>query len=153
MTSNKPEKVRYTTTQIVFGNLTVIAWGLLGTATVALFNIFAAIGYLAVAAFLVYYKLGKKGCLSCFLCETCTVGMGKLFDVFFTKRGTQNLNRKALKLFPVVYLWLSVVPIVLISVSLAFDFTVLKVLLLAGLLVFSVFSGVVRRNVLVPRKH
>jgi hypothetical protein len=152
MTSNKPQKVDYKISYIVLSNLVIVAWVLFGTAVVVLFNWVAALGFLAVSAFLIYYRLGKKGCLSCFLCKTCSIGMGKLFDVFFTSRGTQNLNRKATKLFPWVYLWLSVVPIVLVCVLLVLDFTVLKVLLLAGLLAFSVFSGIARRDILLPRK-
>jgi hypothetical protein len=149
MAPKEKEKRMYTKSEIIFGNLAIIIWILLGTAACWLFNVFGAVGFLALSGFLVYYELGKKGCLSCYYCKTCTIGMGKLPDVFFTKAGTENLNRKALKLFPYVYLLMAPVPTVLISVSIFQEYSVFKLTLLAALLAFSVFSGMIRRKILV----
>jgi hypothetical protein len=101
------EKRDYTVSELILGNAAVITWIVLGSVACSLFNVFVGLGFFALTAFLVYYRIGKKGCLSCFYCKTCTIGFGKLFDVFFTKRGTENLNRKAMKLFPFVYLLLA----------------------------------------------
>ena len=113
------KKREYTKTELVFGNFAITAWILLGTAACWLIFSFGAIIFLALAGFLVFYELGKKGCVSCFLCKTCTIGMGKLPELFFTKNTIDNLNinRKALKLFPFVYVLLSVVPIAIAAVS------------------------------------
>ena len=112
---------------------------------------FAAIVFLALASFLVFYELGKKGCVNCFWCKTCTIGMGKLPDLFFTKTTIENLNinRKALKLFPYVYLLLSAVPIALTVVSLIQNFAIYTLMLLVALAAFSVLTGALRRNVLI----
>jgi hypothetical protein len=147
MTSTEKDKRRaYSMTEIILGNAALIGWILLGAAACWLFNFFAALGFTALAGFLVYYKLGKKGCLSCYLCKTCTIGMGKLPDLFFAKNGTSNVNRKALTIFPFVYLLLSAVPVVLVSVSIGQELSAYKLVLLALLLLFSVYTGLVRRK-------
>jgi hypothetical protein len=143
----KPKR-SYTKTELFLGNFVVVGWILLGAAACGLFNLFAAVAFLALAGFLVYYELGKKGCLSCYYCQTCTIGMGKLFDAFFTKAGTDNLNRKARRLFPYVFLLLSAVPIALTVVSIFLEFAIFKLVLLVALIAFSVVSGVARRKVL-----
>ncbi len=144
------EKRDYTTSELILGNAAVIAWIVLGTVACSLVNVFVGIGFFVLSAFLVYYRLGKKGCLSCFYCKTCTIGFGKLFDLFFTKEGTENVNRKALKLFPYVYLLLAVVPIAFIVISaLTQQFSILQLSVLAPMLVFSGFSSFARRNLLV----
>ena len=66
--------------------------------------------------------------------------------LFFAKTGTENVNRKALNLFPFVYLLLSLVPIVLYVVSLFQAVTTLKIIALAMLLSISLYSGAIRRK-------
>ncbi len=74
--------------------------------------------------------------------------MGKLPELFFKKAGTANVNKKARKLFPLVYLLLSVAPIILTSISLFQETTPYKIALLIGVLFFSVYTGVIRRKTL-----
>ena len=79
--------------------------------------------------------------------------MGKLPELFFTKTTVENLNmnRKALKLFPFVYLLLSLVPIAFVSVSIIQHLTIYNVLLLVALVGLSVLTGMIRRKLLVNR--
>jgi hypothetical protein len=77
--------------------------------------------------------------------------MGKLPELFFTKTTVENMNRKALKLFPFVYLLISVVPLALVSVSLIQHLAIYNVLMLAALVGFSVLTGIIRRKLLVNR--
>ena len=144
------KKREYTKTELVFGNFAITAWILLGTAACWLIFSFGAIIFLALAGFLVFYELGKKGCVSCFLCKTCTIGMGKLPELFFTKNTIDNLNinRKALKLFPFVFVLLSVVPIAIAAVSVIEHSSVYSFSLLAALIAFSILTGTLRRNLL-----
>lgn len=147
------QKREYSKAELVFGNGAIFIWILLGTAACWLYFSFGAIVFLALASFLVFYELGKKGCVSCFFCETCTIGMGKLPELFFTKTTVENLNmnRKALKLFPFVYLLLSLVPIAFVSVSIIQHLTIYNVLLLVALVGLSVLTGMIRRKLLVNR--
>jgi hypothetical protein len=147
------QKREYSKAELFFGNGAIFVWILLGAASCWFLSPFAAIAFLALASFLVFYELGKKGCVSCFLCKTCTIGMGKLPDLFFTKISIENLNinKKALKLFPFVYLLISVVPLALVSVSLIQHLDFYNVLLLVVLVGFSVLTGIIRRKLLFNR--
>lgn len=128
----------YSKWELIFGNFAIIIWIVLGAFSCWLFYPLSAIGFFALAAFLVFFELGKRGCQTCYYCKTCTIGMGKLPELFFTKNGTANVNKKALKLFPFVYLFLSLVPLVLAVVSTLQDFSAFKFLLVTLLLLFSI---------------
>jgi len=136
----------YSKSELIFGNLLIVLWILLGAYSCWLLYPLSAIVFFALAAFLVFFELGKHGCQTCYYCKTCTIGIGKLPELFFRKAGTANVNKKAMKLFPVVYLLLSLVPIVLYVISIVQTITVLKILTLALLLSFSIYSGVIRRK-------
>jgi hypothetical protein len=109
----------------------------------------AALLFFGIAAFLVFYKLGKHGCMTCYYCKTCTMGMGKLPGVFFAKSGTANVNKKAMRMFPFVFLLLSLFPLVLLFVSIIQAVTPIKIIFLALLLLISLYSGAVRRKSLI----
>ena len=134
----------YTKTELILGNFVIIIWISLGALSCALFYPLAAVAFFAVAAFLVFFELGKHGCVTCYYCKTCTIGMGKLPDLFFKKTGTVNVNRRALKLFPFVYLILSALPLTLIVVSFFQDTAIYKFVMLASILAFSVYAGIIR---------
>ena len=138
----------YSKSELIFGNLAIILWIGLGALSCALFYPLSAILFFGVAAFLIFYELGKHGCVTCYYCKTCTIGIGKLPELFFKKAGTANVNRRALKLFPFTYLLLSALPVALIVISLFQETAVYKVVLLASVLAFSVYTGIIRRRVL-----
>ena len=142
----------YSKIELIFGNLGIILWIALGAFSCAIFYPLSALLFFGLAAFLVFYELGKHGCVSCYYCKTCTIGMGKLPELFFRKSGTANVNRRALKLFPLVYLLLSVLPIALIAVSFLQEIEIYKVALLATVLTFSIYSGVIRWQTLINRR-
>lgn len=141
--TTRRDKIQYSNTRLFLGNFIIIVWVILGAVACWIFNPFGALGFFALSGFSIYYELGKKGCLSCFLCKTCTIGFGKLFDVFFSKNGNENLNRKARRLFPFVYLFLTVIPISFILISLLESLSIFKGVLLIALVTFSVVSGIV----------
>jgi hypothetical protein len=136
----------YSKFELYFGNLVIIFWILLGAFSCLFFHPLIAIGFFALASFLVFFELGKHGCQTCYYCKTCTIGMGKLPELFFSRAGTANVNKKAMKLFPFVYLLMSLLPILLVTISIAQSFAVEKAAVLAGLLVFSFWTGIVRRQ-------
>jgi len=138
----------YSISELVFGNLAIIMWIMLGAFTCGIFYLPASIGFFALAAFLIFFELGKHGCVTCYYCKTCTIGMGKLPELFFRQAGTANVNRRALKLFPFAYLLLSALPITLIVISIFQEMATYKVALFTAILVFSLYTGVVRRQTL-----
>jgi len=149
MTNDSKRNQRfYSNTELILGNGAIALWIILGSLAVALFVPLASLLFFALAAFMVFYELGKHGCVSCFLCKNCTIGMGKLPDLFFKKEGTFNVNRRALRIFPFVYLLLTALPIALIAASLFQQVTVYSVILLAAVFVFSAVTGVTRKETL-----
>jgi len=138
----------YSKKELIFGNLAIILWIGLGALSCAFFYPLTAFLFFGLAAFLIFYKLGKHGCITCYYCKTCTIGIGKLPELFFKQAGTANVNRRALKLFPFAYLLLSALPITLTVVSFFQEISVSKVALLAAVLTFSVYTGVIRRRIL-----
>jgi hypothetical protein len=141
----------YSKTELILGNLLIILWIGLGALSCALFYPLTAVLFFGLAAFLVFYELGKHGCVTCYYCKTCTIGMGKLPELFFRQAGTANVNQRALRLFPFIYLLLSAVPLGLIVISFFQGIAVYKVVLLASVLAFSVYTGIIRRRTLVSR--
>jgi hypothetical protein len=74
--------------------------------------------------------------------------MGKLPYMFFKKEGTANVNKRALKIFPFVYFFLSALPIALTISSLIQAASIYKFALLVSILVFSVYTAIIRRKTL-----
>lgn len=149
MESQIKNRKKYSKSELVFGNSAIILWIGLGAVACGLFFPLAALAFFALAAFLVFYEMGKHGCVTCYYCQTCTIGMGKLPEFFFKPAGTANVNRRALKLFPFVYVLTGVVPVFLTVLSIFQEFAVYKALLLAALVAFSAYTGIVRRKNLI----
>jgi hypothetical protein len=139
----------YSLPELILGNGAIVLWIGLGAVSCALFYPLAAVLFFAVAAFLVFYELGKHGCVTCYFCKNCTIGMGKLPYLFFSRGGTANVNKRALRIFPFVYLLLSTLPLTLVVISLIQGILVIKVALLVSILVFSVYTGIIRRKTLI----
>lgn len=138
----------YAMPELLLGNLLIAVWILLGSLSFAIYYPLAAVPFIAVASFLVFYKIGKKGCVTCYYCKNCTIGMGKLPSLFFKHERTANVNVKALKLFPWTFLLVSAVPIILFVVSLFQEVTAVRVALLCAVLAFSLYSGIIKRQTL-----
>jgi len=149
-TPNRNPK-EYSKFELWFGNLIIVVWIGLSALVFGLFSPFAGIGYFFLVAFLIFFELGKHGCLTCYYCKTCTIGMGKLPELFFKQKGSANVNRKALRLFPIVYVLLSLVPVILIVLSVLQEFMIYKILLLVAILTLSVYTGLVRRKTLLTK--
>ena len=139
----------YSVFELVFGNLAIVLWIAVGAVACAIFHPILGFAFFAVAAFIVFFEIGKHGCVTCYYCKTCTIGMGKLPELFFKKGGTANVNRRALKLFRVVYLMLALVPVVALAGSVIQELLLYKVALLAVAIGFSVYTGTIRRATLV----
>jgi hypothetical protein len=141
-------KKEYSKSELFFGNLAIILWIGLGALSCAFFYPLVAVLFFGFASFLIFYELGKHGCVTCYYCKTCTIGIGKLPELFFRQAGTANVNQKALKLFPFVYLLLSALPITLTAISFFQEISVYKVALLVAVLAFSAYTGAIRRRTL-----
>ncbi len=140
----------YSVFELFFGNLASVGWIALGAIAAGVFYPVFGLGYFSLVCFLIFYEIGKHGCVTCYYCKTCTIGMGKLPEFFFKKGGAANVNRRALRIFPFVFVLLSVVPVALLVFSIIQELMFYKVVLLVAVLVFSIFNGTVRRKTLFP---
>ena len=76
----------------------------------------------------------------------CTLGFGKLPELFFFKNGTENVDLLGLRIFPYVFIIMSLVPVILAIISIINQFTVFKVIILLLLLLLSLKSGIARKS-------
>ena len=141
------EKLDFSRNLLVFGNLAVLGWILLAFLGLWVYSQIGGLVMLVFNSFLVYGILRRLGCGSCYLCKSCTSGLGRIAGAFFgtgqLKKGSVG-NRKGIVAF--VYLLLFPVPTAFLSFSLLQEFNVFKVLVLAGLLTISVYSATTWRK-------
>ncbi len=130
------------------GNTAIVAWITLGAISFGIFHFLAGLGYFSLLSFLIFFEIGKHGCVTCYYCKTCTIGMGKLPEFFFKSKGTTNVNRKAQKIFRAVFVLLSFVPSTLIVFSVFQELVFYKIALFVTTLAFSIYNGIVRRRTL-----
>ncbi len=128
------------------GNLAITLWIALGAISVGIFYPWAGLGYFSLLAYLIFYEMGKHGCVTCYYCKTCTIGIGKLPEFLFKTEGTENVNRRAQKIFLPVLILLSIVPMALVAFSIKQEVLVYKIVLVAAITVFSLYSGAIRRK-------
>lgn len=148
MTNTAIKTKEYSKFELIFGNLGIVLWIGLGAVCCGLFYPLAGLGYFSLLAFLIFFEIGKHGCVTCYYCKSCTIGMGKLPEFFFKTEGTANVNRKVQRIFPFVFVLLSFVPAVLIALSIVQEFAFYKAGLAAVIFAFSLYCGILRRRIL-----
>lgn len=132
---------------VVLANLAMVAWIALGTIACWFLAPLAAWIYLAVAVSMVWVVLRRLVCVNCYYYgKWCGTGWGKLSAVFF-RQGNINSFKGSIgvKLAPMTYGLLSLIPLVLVIVSLVQAVTIAKVIVLVLLLAMSVYSGFISR--------
>ncbi|NQT31440.1 MAG: hypothetical protein HQ588_03820 [Deltaproteobacteria bacterium] len=133
---------------IILGNLVMMLWIALGT--IACWFLHPLLGwlYLAAALIMVGVVLRKLVCTNCYYYgKWCGTGWGKLSALFFKKGEMEKFSTSiGVKLAPLTYGLLSLIPIVLIVISIIKEFTVFKIIVLALLLLVSVYSGFLSRK-------
>jgi len=141
------EKLEFTRSFLIYGNLALLAWIFIAFAALWFYSpLYGWLFFLFTAAS-VYLILRRLGCSSCYYCKACTSGFGRLSAAFFgtgyTKKGSVG-NRHGLIVF--IYFLLAPLPMVALASSLLQEFSVLKLALLAGLAAFTVCSGLTWRR-------
>jgi len=68
---------------LILGNLGIALWIVLSAIACWLFNPLLGWFFLVSAFVLVFAILRRLGCISCYYCKSCTMGFGKLADLFF----------------------------------------------------------------------
>ena len=127
----------------IIGNLALAFWIALDTVAFFLINIAAGAVFLLVAIIAVYGVLKFLGCLRpCYNCKKCTFGLGRLAALYFGKRSLKDYKYNY-KLPTAIFFYALIGPF---PAALTFfytiqTFSVIKMVVLAFLLAFSIYSA------------
>jgi len=135
------ESKAYSRVLLVFGNVLIVLWIALGAVACWFFNAVVGWFFLVLALMLIFGVLRKLGCNSCYYCKACTMGFGKLADLFFGDGYMAGVSSSGRLKFVFVYGLLGVVPMAFLVVSVMQEFAVPKIVVLGFLLLFLLYSG------------
>jgi hypothetical protein len=135
------EPKEYSKSLLIFGNLAIALWIVLGAVSCWLFNSLAGWLFLVLALVLIFAILRRLGCNSCYYCKTCTMGFGKLSDLFFGSGTMAGVNSSVRLKLVFVYILLGIVPIAFLAVSIVQEFAASKIVVLLFLLFLLLYSG------------
>jgi hypothetical protein len=118
----------------------------LGAISCWFFNPLVGWLFLVLALVLVFVILRRLGCNSCYYCKTCTMGFGKLSDLFFGTGTMAGVNSSVRLRLVFVYGLLSIVPLAFLAVSIMQEFAASKIVALLLLLILLFYSGTRRKS-------
>jgi hypothetical protein len=135
------EKLEFTKSFLIGGNLALLAWVFLAFFATWFYNQIYGWLLLVFTSALIYLILRRLGCSSCYYCKSCTSGFGRLAGAYFgkeyTKKGSIG-NRIGLVAF--IYLLLAPIPITFLVMSILQAPTLPKAIVLPCLLAVSIYS-------------
>jgi hypothetical protein len=140
------EAKEYSKTLLTLGNLAIALWIVLSTIACWFFNPILGWLFLVSAFILVFAILRRLGCGSCYYCKSCTMGFGKLADLFFGSGYMAGVNSSLSLKIVFVYGLLGIVPIAFLVVSIMQEVAVTKIAVLAVLLLLLFYSGSRRKH-------
>jgi hypothetical protein len=136
------EKLAFTRTFFILGNLALLAWIFLAFSAEWFYSQVYGWLLLLFTSATVYLILRRMGCSSCYYCKTCTIGFGRLAGSFFGTGSAKKLsvdNRRGI--ISLIYFLLAPLPATLLVLSMVAAFTVLKAFVFACLLALTAFSA------------
>jgi len=138
----------YPKASIILSNLTMILWITLGTIACWFFYPLVAWIYLAFAIIMVGVVLRKLVCTNCYYYDKwCGTGWGKLAALLFKKGSIEKFDTSiGIKLAPLTYGLLTLIPLIFIVISIVQGLTAPKVVVLLLLLLVSFYSGFISRK-------
>jgi len=126
---------------LVLGNLAIALWIVVSAIACWFFNPLLGWFFLVSAFVMVFVILRRLGCNSCYYCKSCTMGFGKLADLFFGSGYMAGVNSSVRLKIVFVYGLLGLVPMVFLAVSIMQEFAISKIGVLAFLLFLLLYSG------------
>ena len=138
----------YPKTSAVMGNLFMILWIALGTVACWLFYPLIAWIYLAFAVIMVFVVLRKLVCPNCYYYDKwCNIGWGKLCALFFKKGDMEKFSTSpGIKIAPLVYGSLTLIPFILLVISMFKGFSLIKLSVVVLLVLIGFYSGTISRK-------
>jgi hypothetical protein len=135
------EAKAYSKRLLTAGNIAIALWIVLDAVACWFFNPIIGWVFLISAFGLIFVILRRLGCSSCYYCKSCTMGFGKLADLFFGQGYMAGVNSSLTLKIIFVYILLCIAPIAFLSISIIQEFAVTKIAVLALLLLLLSYSG------------
>jgi hypothetical protein len=135
------EAREYSKSLLTLGNLAIALWIVLSAVACWFFNQILGFLFLISALFMIFAILRRLGCASCYYCKSCTMGFGKLADLFFGSGSMAGVDSSRSLKIVFVYVLLGAVPIGFLVLSIMQELSVYKIAVLALLLLFLFYSG------------
>ena len=138
----------YPKTSAVIGNLFMILWIALGAVACWLIYPLIAWIYLAFAVIIVFVVLRKLVCTNCYYYNKwCNIGWGKLCALFFKKGDIEKFSiSPSIKIAPLVYGSFTLIPLILLGISMFKGFSLFKLSILILLILIGYYSGTISRK-------
>ncbi|MBN1290076.1 MAG: hypothetical protein JXA49_10630 [Actinobacteria bacterium] len=138
----------YPISRVIYGNTVMLVWIGLGTFACFMLDPIAAWIYLGVSLVTVFIVLRIMVCTRCYYYgKRCHSGWGRLASLIAKRKDIEGFNDGiGVRAAPAVYGLLSLVPLVIGTISAIMDFSILKVIVLAILLLTGYYSGAISRK-------
>jgi|WetSurMetagenome_2_1015567.scaffolds.fasta_scaffold64496_2 hypothetical protein len=147
MSKLKEDKKAYSAARAALGNIGILLWLGVGSIAIWFSNLFSALIFAFVAFIVVYGIVRKQLCKTCAYCKTCTMGFGKLSELIFGKAELGGVSSHTLlTLLVVVYSLLTVIPTIVITLSIIQGYALAKTAVLAFLLIILFYSVATKRK-------
>jgi hypothetical protein len=148
--AGEEEKIVASKSLIFFGSLMIAVWIVIGTAAFWVINSMFGLLFLGFSVFLVLIVMRRQMCGSCYYCASCTKGFAKLSKLFLGGSSIPGISKGATWGMTVfIYLFLSIIPGIVLFSSIFQEFSLLELSLLIGLLLISIYNAVSRGRKLV----
>jgi hypothetical protein len=138
-------KKDYSKSSLVLGNLGIALWIVVSAVACWFFNPLLGWLFLVFAFVMVFVILRRRGCSSCDYCKSCTLGFGKLADLFFGSGYMAGVKSSVGLKVVFVYGLLGLVPIGFLAVSIMQEFVASKIAVLVLLLLLLLYSSVSKK--------
>ena len=135
----------YSKSLLILGNLGIALWIVISAVACWFFNPILGWLFLVSAFVLVFAILRRLGCSSCYYCKSCTMGFGKLSDLFFGRGYMAGVKSSTGLKVVFVYGLLGLIPIGFLAVSIMQAFSAPKIAVLVFLLLLLIYSGVSKK--------
>ena len=147
MAGLKEDKQAFSQSRTVLGNLGIFLWLCLGVVAVWFYSLLYGGVFFFVAFIVIFAVVRRSLCKTCAYCKKCTMGSNKLSELVFGKAELGGLSANALlSRLVIIYSLLTGVPVALLAFSISQEFTIAKIMVLAVLLVVTVFSILTKRK-------
>lgn len=134
--------------RIIFANLIMLLMIILGTIAFWYFYPILAWFYFLIAFIMIYIVLRKLVCTKCYYYDKlCGIGWGKLSALMFKKGNIEDFEKSiGLKIAPMTYGLLMIVPIIIIIISIIQSYSIYKIVVFIFLLIIFIYSGSISRK-------